>query len=132
MKIQVHESAVTKANFIRNIMSRIRHFLSLPNGGACLVSATVSDGNSYETWIAHIGGKKENGKPIVSTKFTCNNTEYPTTFWGQNVPKHILDMSASELNRRNIEYSQAPGFTTRKDMWDAELKNWLESEILKP
>lgn len=126
MKIQVHESSVSKTDFIRNIMSRIRHFLSLPNGGACLVSATVSNGKSSETRTAHVGGKKENGKPIVSTKFTCNNTEYPTTFWGQNVPKHILDMSTYELNRRNIEYS------TFGNRWDAELKEWLESEILKP
>ena len=126
MKIQVHESAVSKTDFIRNVMSKIRQCISLPHGGGSYITATVSNGKSSETWTAHVGGKKENGKTIVSTKFTCNNTEYPTTFWGQNVPKHILDMSAHELNRRNIEYS------TFGNRWDAELKEWLESEILKP
>ena len=116
LKVRIHESVtVTKQNFISDVMALARRCLQLPNGGSNIISATVSD------------GKKENGKPIVSTKFTCNKTEYPTVFWGQNVPKHILAMSDQELNRRDIQY------TTGKygNRWDAELRPWLESEVLK-
>lgn len=128
LKVRIHESVtVTKQNFISEVMALARRCLQYPNGGSNIISATVSDGTKSERWTAHVGGKKENGKPIVSTKFTCNKTEYPTVFWGQNVPKHILAMSERELIRRDIQY------TTGKygNRWDAELRPWLESEVLK-
>lgn len=130
LKVHLHESnTVTKADFIHDVMAEIRNCLQLSRGGANEATAIVSDGKRSETWTVHLGGKKENGKPVVSTKFTCNKTEYPTVFWGQNVPQHILDMPERELDRRNIEYTHHVGYGKR---WDVELRRWLESEVLKP
>ena len=126
LKIRTHESVtMTKQDFINSVMKLARSCLQLPDGGSNIISATVSDGTHSERWTARVGGKRECGKPIVSTKFTCNETEYPTVFWGQNVPTHILAMSNQELDRRDIQY------TTYGDRWDAELRPWLESEVLK-
>jgi len=123
LKIRIHESNdLTKQEFIRKVMSAIRSCLQLPHGGGCHLIEDVTDGTKTEHWDVHLGGKKEAGKPIVSTKCICNNTEYPLTFWGQNVPSHILKMNPKEVD---IEY------TTFGDRWDVELKPWLESEVLK-
>lgn len=87
LKIRIHESnALTKQEFIRKVMSAIRSCLQLPHGGGSHLIEDVTDGTKTEHWDVRLGGKKGAGKPIVSTKCICNNTEYPLTFLGTERP----------------------------------------------